>query len=182
MAMRRTLTEENTSQLFRLEDKCKRTNSSTVDLCFPVWWLSAIGGDCALEMCWKYQIYTGFKDLERERKLKTYQFFCVYYIVEITLWIYIKIYIFFYFFNVASGKCKIPYVAQIIFLLGNTGVYSNSIKATFQTESSDDSILGKFSEIQNSLGEQIISKNKNEMYYSHLISHSARRLSSCSIL
>lgn len=55
MAMRRTLTEETTSQLLGLEDKCKGRNSSTVDLCFPVWWLSAIGGiahlKSALEMC-----------------------------------------------------------------------------------------------------------------------------------
>lgn len=40
----------------------------------------------------------------------------------------------------------------------------NNIETTFQTESSDDSILDKFSETQNSVVEQIISKNKNEIY------------------
>lgn len=39
----------------------------------------------------------------------------------------------------------------------------NNIETTFQTESSDDSFLDKFSETQNSVGEQIISKTKNEI-------------------
>lgn len=76
-----------------------------------------------------------------------------------------------------TKKCKITYVAHITFPFGSTGPYSNSIEATFWTEYSDDSILGKFSETQNSVGEQIISKDKNEIY-SYLISYSARSSSS----
>ena len=46
---------------------------------------------------------------------------------------------------------KIAYVAYIVFLWDSSGLYSNSIEATFQTESLDDSILDKLPETQSSI-------------------------------